>query len=141
MKDLNETLTEISNIVGWWYNLNKGFTDIGKLDEIHRKLSALFFFLSELTAENKNEYLHAKHSRKSNIASIKHKLLLEKKTGVKAQAEADTLTEDIQEQEMELETITERCKIMLNATDKVIEAVRQKISNLKLEQMKGNYGT
>lgn len=141
MKDLTEILNEISKIVGWWYDLEKGYSNITHLDDVHRRLSGLFFFLSEITAENKSEYLHAKHSRKSNIASIKYELISNKSTVSKAQAEAEASTEDLQKNEVQLEAITERCKIMLSATDKAIEAVRQKISNLKLELNKGNYGT
>ena len=133
MKDLNETLQEITNINDWWYNLQKGYTDMNHLDDVHRRLTGLFFYLSELTAENYKEYLFSYVNKKVGLSKNKAAIMEGKKSAAFADAKSIMQAAEMFKLEAENEAIYNRCKLILSATGKTIEAIKQKISNLKAE--------
>ena len=138
MKDLNNTLEEITNITNWWYNLGKGYNSISHLDDVHRKLTGLYFFLSELTAQYYKDYSMSYVSKKVGLSKQKAAIMESKKTAALADAKSILAMADVIRKEAEEEAIYNRCKLMLNATAKIIEAVKQKISNLKAEKSNSN---
>jgi hypothetical protein len=138
MKDLESVLSEIADITLWWYDLKKGYTSISHLDDVHRKLTGLYFFLSELSAEAYRDYSMSYVSKKVGLSKQKAAIMESKRTAALADAKSILAMADVIRKEAEEEAIYNRCKLILSATAKIIEAIKQKISNLKSEKQNSN---
>ena len=57
MKDYDEIINEINEIVKWWYSLNKGYTDLNHLDEVLRRLTGLYYYFNDILADSYKVYL------------------------------------------------------------------------------------
>ena len=137
MKDLQETVNKIDEIVSWWLNLEKGYTNISHLDEIHRKLSGYYFYLSEIVADSYKDYLFSYIHKKVGLAKRQQGLIESGDSVTKAKEIAPLHEEMLLMDEAEAEANYNALKLKLNAVSKVLEAIRQRISNLKTELNNG----
>lgn len=130
---MKETIEQIDKIVSWWLNLKKGYTDLNHLDEVHRKLSGHYYYLSEITADSYKEYLFSYIRKKVGLGKREQALTEKGLTATLAKSTAPMHEEILMMEEAEMEATYNGLKLKLNATAKVIEAIRQRISNLKTE--------
>ena len=138
MKEINNTLADISKIINWLYNIEKGYSSMENIDDVHRKLTGLYFFLSEITADSYKSYLMSYVSKKVGLSKQKAAIMEGKKTAALADAKSIVLMAETITKEAEDEAIYNQCKLILSASSKVIEAMKQRVSNLKSEKNKNN---
>jgi hypothetical protein len=131
MKDYEEIINEIDDIVKWWYNLKKGYTDLNNLDDVLRRLTGLYYYLSEIVSDSYKVYLMSYVSRKVGYSKRVQGFISNGSSATSAKEEAIS-DEDLRD-EAEQESYYNMLKLKLNATSKIIESIRQKISNLKQE--------
>ena len=130
---MNDTIKQIDDIISWWFNLKKGFTDLNHLDEVHRKLSGHYYYLSEIVSDLYKDYLLSYVHKKVGLAK-REQALTEKGLSVTlAKSTAPMHEEQILMEEAQAEGEYNALKLKLNAVSKVLEAIRQRISNLKTE--------
>lgn len=131
---MKETIKNIDNIVAWWLNLQKGFTDMNSLDEVHRKLSGYYYYLSEIVSDSYRDYLFSYVHKKIGLGKREQALTESGMTATLAKSTAPLHERDLMIDEAESESTYNALKLKLNATSKVLEAIRQRISNLKSEK-------
>jgi len=139
MKEVYATLKEIEEIVDWWYSLNKGYTDLNNLDDVLRRFTGLFYYLTEESAKAYQDYTISYVRRRVGL-SKQEQALIESSGLSKAKAESKSISlcEELYNTEATNESYHYTLKIKLNAMSKIIEAIKQKISNLKLEKQNTN---
>ena len=133
MKDLQETINNIDKIVSWWLELKKGYSDISHLDEVNRKLSGYFYYLSEHVADSNKDYLFAYVHKKVGLAKREQRIIDDGGSATLAKQTAPLHEEMLLMEEAQTEADFYALRLKLNAVAKVLEAIKQRISNLKKE--------
>lgn len=131
MKNYDEIIKEIDDIVNWWYKLEKGYTNINHLDDVLRRLTALYYYFNDILSDSYKVYLMSYVSRKVGYSKRVQSLIESGKTATSAKEEAVN-DEDLKD-EAEQESLYNMLKLKGSAIAKIIDGLRQKISNLKTE--------
>jgi len=131
MKDYDEVIIEINKIVDWWYSLKKGYTDLNHLDEVLRRLTGLYYYFNDIVADSYKVYLMSYVSRKVGYSKRVQGLIESGNSATSAKEEA--ISEEDLKDEAEQEAFYNMLKLKGSAITKIIEAIRQRISNLKSE--------
>lgn len=129
-----KTNLEEIKLLLFWYDNNSIKADINKLLEMQDKLAIRSYTLAEELAEMKKEYNFAYFTRKIEFNKAKSHYINEKKKGVSASdTEANLDVEDIQEKEVEFESLGYKLENLLRQINKILQATQQRISYLKIE--------
>lgn len=131
MKDYDKIIKEIDDIVNWWYKLEKGYTNLNHLDDVLRRLTALYYYFNDILSDSYKVYLMSYVSRKVGYSKRVQSLIESGKTATSAKEEAVN-DEDLKD-EAEQESLYNMLKLKGSAIAKIIDGLRQKISNLKTE--------
>jgi len=109
--------------------------DIHKLIELRDFLAVNSFRLAQEAAELKKHYNSTYFIRKISVNKSTQGIIGEKKLPMnKATLEATIANEDIYKQEQELESAAYQLDLLLRQSNKVLEAMSQRISYLKTER-------
>lgn len=131
---MQETIKNINIIRDWWLNLKRGCQDINTLDYTLQKLTGYYDFLGELAAEKYKDYLISHEHRKVGLSRQEQSLRDKGESITAAKAIAPMKMEDELINHAEIESDFYFLKNKLNSTAKIIDAIRQRISNLKNEK-------
>lgn len=130
-----EVLDKIRGIVDWWFKLKPGYTGIDEMLDRSRELSSLMYYLSEQVNSADKFKTQAETARKTKYNELRYKYLITEKCTV-SKAET-TASNDISE-EISIENETayyyRRLKTLHEASDEVLQTMRQHISRLKNEK-------
>jgi hypothetical protein len=133
MKDLQETIKEVDLIISWWLSLKQGYNNLNKLDYTLQKLSGHYYYLCELTAQSYKDYLFSYVGKKVGLAKREQAIINEGGSATLAKQTAPLHEEMLLMEEAEREGDYNTLKLKLSAVSKVLEAIRQRIANLKIE--------
>ena len=115
--------------------------DIHKLIELRDLLAVNSFRLAQEAAELKKDYNSTYFIRKISVNKSTQGIIGEKKLPMnKATLEATIANEDIYKQEQELESAAYQLDLLLRQSNKVLEAMSQRISYLKTERENAHKG-
>jgi len=132
---MDEVIKQIDGIVNWWLNLKKGYQNMDHLDEVHRKLTALNYFLADEIKDKYDGYSIAKIERRIGVSTTETHIYenQEKKNFNLASSQAKISEKDyfIEEAQRESDYLYLKHKVL--AISKVIESIKQRVSNLKTE--------
>lgn len=130
----NDVIEEISKGIQWYFE-NSVKASIDVLMEFQDKMTAYSFWMAEITADQKKDYNLKYFSRKIEVAKSKQGFIKNQKSPVnKAEIDAVIENEDILKAEVEAESYTYKCDLLLKQTNKLLDAIRQRISFLKDEK-------
>jgi hypothetical protein len=111
----------------------RGSQDIETMIRIREDLSIGSFYFAEIVSDLKITYNHQHFIRKINIAKDKQAFLAEGKTLGQSDNEALIKNEEAYNEQLETEGNSYKADILLRQTNKVLEAMSQTISYLKIE--------
>ena len=130
---IENTIADIEVIIGWWQTLEKDYGNINDIDYSLQKLTGLnYFYSAEVSGLNKS-YLFAYVRRRVGVARSEIKNYANHSQG-KSATIALSENEALYIDEVEKEANFSEHRVRLSAISKVIDAMRQRISNLKNEQ-------
>lgn len=129
-----KTFEEIEKIVTWWLSLKKDYADIEMLLYMQQKLSGHSFFLASICADYKRDYNIAYFWRKINVNKQKNTYIKEGNSAASSDAKAIERTEEELRKETDAESQAFKADLLLKQVNKIIDALRTKISYLKEEQ-------
>jgi len=134
MNDNKDTLEEIADGMDWYYN-NSDIATVERLLTFQDKMTVHSFRLSEIASDQKKDYNIKYFSRKIEMAKSKQGFIKNQDMAVN-RSEIDALiqNEDIFKQEIESESYAIKCELLLRQTNKLLDAIRQRISFLKDEK-------
>ncbi len=128
-----EILKQINIIRDWWFNLKLGFQDINKLDYTLQKLTGYYDYLCELLSNAYNDYLLKHEYKKIGLSKQEQKLMEKGESATAAKSIAPMMEETLLLEHVEKESEFYFLKNKKESTSKIIEAIKQRISNLKIE--------
>lgn len=128
-----ETFDEIAKVVTWYDN-NYRTGSIEDLLASRDKIAVLSFRLAEQCGDSKKEYNVKRFIKKIEFSRQKQAFINSGSTGTKADAEATEATEMQYREEIEQEAIGFKMDLILRQTNKILEAMNQRISHLKKEK-------
>ena len=104
------------------------------------KLVTLNFNLAEEVAEAKKSYNYGYYIRKINIIKAKNRYINQGTSATAAEAKAlEEFAGDLKT-ELDREAISYRMDLLLRQSNKVVDALQQRISFLKIEKANAEYG-
>ena len=125
-----------------WYFENSHKATINVLMEFQDKMTAYAFWLAEIAADQKKDYNLKYFSRKIEVAKSKQNFIQNQKMKVnQSEIEATIENEDILKEEIESESYTYKCDLLLKQTNKLLDSIRQRIAYLKQEKQNSNIQT
>ena len=130
------TINEIQRVIDW-YNKECHTAPIETLLAAQDKLSTLSWYLANEAADIKTDYNFKYFTRKISVSKQKQ-TLMQKMSGIKADAESIVNSEAEYKAEIEAESMAYRFDLILKQTNKVISSLSQRISYLKTEKQQCN---
>jgi len=104
------------------------------------KLVTLNFNLSEEVAEAKKSYNYGYYIRKINIIKAKNRYINQGTSATAAEAKAlEEFAGDLKI-ELDREAVSHRMDLLLRQSNKVVDAIQQRVSFLKIEKSNAEYG-
>ena len=131
--EYKETLTNINIIRDWWFNLKKGYTDLNTLDYTLQKLTGNYDYLAEYLSESYKDYLISHEYKKIGMSKQEQALMSIGESATAAKSIAPMKEKDLLINHAQIESEFFFLKNKINSTSKIIEAIKQRISNLKKE--------
>ena len=131
-----EQITEVIQA----YNESYKDLSIDNLLNAKDKLVTLNFNLAEEVAEAKKSYNYGYYIRKINIVKAKNRYINQGTSATAAEAKAlEEFAGDLKI-ELDREAISYRMDLLLKQSNKVVDAIQQRISFLKIEKQNAEYG-
>ena len=131
-----EQITEVIQA----YNESYKDLSIDNLLNAKDKLVTLNFNLAEEVAEAKKSYNYGYYIRKINIVKAKNRYINQGTSATAAEAKAlEEFAGDLKI-ELDREAISYRMDLLLRQSNKVVDAIQQRISFLKVEKQNAEYG-
>jgi len=127
------TVDEIAKVINW-YDDNYRTSSIEDLLASRDKIAVLSFRLAEQCGDSKKEYNVRRFIKKIEFSRQKQEFMNSGSSGIKADAEATDATEMQYREELEHEAIGFKMDLILRQTNKILEAMNQRISHLKKEK-------
>lgn len=129
----SEIIDKITTQVNWYGKHSTGAT-LDQLLECKDKLVGYNYHLAELVSEYFLNYSKCYYIRKIKIARIKNVLIKNKTAITHAESIATEQAANEFEQEVENEAMAQRLDNLLRQSNKVVDAIQQRISVLKKER-------
>ena len=127
-----ETIEQISKVIES-YNKSYRTLSIDSLLAAKDKLVTLNYNLAEDVAEAKKSYNYGYYIRKINIIKAKNRYINQGTSATAAEAKAmEEFAGDLKT-ELDREAISHRMDLLLRQSNKVVDAIQQRISYLKIE--------
>lgn len=134
------TILEQINDVIQAYNKSYKTLSIDDLLNAKDKLVTLNFNLAEEVAEAKKSYNYGYYIRKINIVKAKNRFINQGTSAVAAEAKAlEEFAGDLKT-ELDREAFSHRLDLLLRQSNKVVDAIQQRVSFLKTEKQNAEYG-
>jgi len=130
---MKQTIEKINEIIKFWTDLKKGYNNIDNLLYMEQKLSGYSYYLAELLAEFKEAYNIAYFWRKINTNKRKNAFIGTGKTAAASECMAIEKTEEELRKEIDMESIAYKSETLLKQVNKILDAMRTRISYLKDE--------
>lgn len=130
--DPEKILKKISEHVDW-YGKNSATATIDQLLECKDKLVGYGYHLAELVSEYFTNYTKCYYIRKIKIARTKNALIKDGSAISAAESIATEQAADEFDQEIENEAMAQRLNNLLRQSNKVVDAISQRVSVLKKE--------
>ena len=131
-----EQISEVITI----YNKSYKTLSIDDLLNAKDKLITLNFNLAEDVAEAKKSYNYGYYIRKINIIKAKNRYINQGTSATAAEAKAlEEFAGDLKI-ELDREAISYRMDLLLKQSNKVVDAIQQRVSYLKTEKSNAEYG-
>jgi len=128
----NEILDKINEMVSWYHkNCTKATPE--QLLASKDKLVTLNYNLAEIVAEQAKNYHKSYYIRKLTIARKKNAYIKSGEAVSKAESLATEEAANEFEQELELEALALRYELLLKQSNKIVDAIQQRVSYLKIE--------
>ena len=131
-----EQITQIINT----YNKQYKSLSIDDLLNAKDKLVTLNFNLAEEVADSKKSYNMGYYIRKINIVKSKNAFINQGQSATAAQSAATEDNAEELKEELDREGIAYRMDLLLKQSNKVVDALTQRISYLKTEKQNAEYG-
>ncbi len=126
-----DTLKTIESILAGYY---KGNGSIDVLLDMQDKLAVHSYRLAEMSADMKSEYNGSYFMRKITISKKTQAIIRQTKTSkAQAEVEATNTSEDLLLEELNNEAEAFKYDLLLRQVNKVLSAMQQRISYLKIE--------
>lgn len=128
----NEILEKTSTILQWYEaNCDKG--SIENIMKAHDRLCLLSVNLAQIASKHKETYLRSYFNRKYLFSKKKlHYTNAGEKIGISEEKANIDITE-IKEAEIQSEALVDQCILVLRQVNKVISAMHQRVSFMKVE--------
>ncbi len=136
---MEETLNKIEKIIAWWKSLQKGYNDIDMLLYKEQRLSGYSYYLAEILADSEEDALIAYFWRKINSGKSKNSFISEGKSAAAAESLSVIETEEELLKEVNAKSVSFKANILLRQVNKVLDAIRTRISYLKSEKPRPVY--
>jgi len=134
---MSEIITKIGKIVSW-YNTNcKSATPVQLLD-CKDTLVTLNYNLAETVADMTKDYHKSYYIRKMAIAVKKNAFIKNGEAIGKAESLATEEAAEQFENELEFEALALRFELLLKQSNKIVDAIQQRVSYLKVELNRNN---
>lgn len=134
MNQVKDALEEIADGMEWYYN-NSDIATIETLLTFQDKMTVHSYRLGEIASDQKKLYNVKYFSRKIEMAKSKQGFIKNQDMAVnRSEIESLVKNEDIFKQEIESESYAIKCELLLRQTNKLLDAIRQRISFLKDEK-------
>jgi len=133
------TILEDINRVIEAYKKNYSTLSIDSLLNAKDKLVTLNFNLAEEVAEAKKQYNAGYYIRKISIIKQKNSYINQGKSAAAAEAMATSENAENLKVELGWEDIAYRLELLLRQSNKVVDAIQQRISFLKVEKKNAEY--
>jgi hypothetical protein len=129
-----DTLEQINRLIDN-YEKSIGSQNLSKLLELRDRLSVWTYRLAQEATEFKKDYNTAYFIRKISVSKSTQGILNNKKVAFnKASLDALVENEDIYKEEQSLESACYTMDLLLRQSNKILEAMAQRISYLKTEK-------
>ena len=128
------TLEQLTDIVVWYHNINKEFSDLGKLQNCARKMATLLFFHATEVAALYQEKNAAEYMRESKRDRKKSELINAGSSATAADVSAREFVATYLYEEQRADSSFQKVKILHESAKDVLNAVQQHVSNLKAER-------
>ena len=128
---LNETLKEVDSILRWFYQTKEKPLPI--LIDKKEKLSVLSFYVAEQLSDLKAQYNLKYYDRRISFTRSVNRQIKEGAPVSKAEYIGREETNDILQEEMEIENLAYRLENILKSIKQVLDAMRDSFVYLKAE--------
>lgn len=129
---MEEILKKVGDVISW-YQENYNTENIHLLLRSKDNLVTLNYNLAEEVAEHKKLYNIHYFIRKIAINKTKNSYINQKKSAVESQNIAEIEQADKLEAELEAEAISFRLDLLLKQSNKIVDAMQQRISFMRYE--------
>lgn len=125
-----ENITGIINV----YNKKYSTLSIDALLNCKDQLVTFNFNLAEEVAEAKRSYNMGYYIRKINVVKQKNALINQGNSATAAESAAIEKNEEHLKEELDREALSYRMDLLLKQSNKVVDAIQQRVSYLKVEK-------
>jgi len=133
MKEATETIPEISSLVQWYYENAKKDIAIETLLSAQDRLAGLSYSLAYYAGECKDHYNQSYFIRKIEHSRKKQAIMNGGKSATAADTEATIENEANYKDELSKEAESYQADLLLKQVNKILSAMQQRISFLKLK--------
>ncbi len=134
---MNEILEKINVIINW-YHQKSASASPDDLLKCKDKLVTYNYNLAELVAEYSKNYHKNYYIRKLTVARMKNAYIKNGEAVGKAESLATEEAAEAFDNELESEALAMRLELLLRQSNKVVDAIQQRISYLKTEMRREN---